>query len=296
MGYATYQKGNDYDNYFVKLIRGIKKKIVENNDDFLLVCVGVTGSGKSNLSLHGYELYDADNMSINNIAFKESDFADRLEYVSKQEHLKFLCYDEANVNKRNSMKTWNKDLIDIYFSIRGKNILHWWNNPSVEMIDKAFVKEKINGLIYVATKSKDKPRIYYFFRKEDLLKILYNENDCLTLDKLASNRRNAFYIGCFKKYKGKLLDAYLCKKEERMDCKITDFKNKYGTKEVLLNASQIARKLNMSNDVVYKLINKYIKEDKLLLNTHYIINGVGQKKFKEEAINLFDKNKQSLTT
>lgn len=287
----TYNKTKDYDDNFENLIFSIKNKIVNLNDDFLMVCVGDTGSGKSNLSLHGYELYhnhfDIVPTDINNIAFKEGDFADRLDYVSRQPMPKFLCYDEANVSKRNSMKTWNKDLIDIYFSIRGKNIFHWWNNPSVEMIDKAFVKEKINGLIYVVTKTKDKPRTYLFFRKEDLLKLLKTETDRLTLDILKKNYHKAFYIGCFKSYKGDLYKQYLEKKEERMDDKILAFKNKYGTKEMLYDKSKLCKKLNIGR-VAFESMFKRMKDNgSLELNKHYVISAVGKNLFKEDSLSIF---------
>lgn len=286
-----YVKGNSYDENFKHLIKGVKDKIIKGNDDFLMVCVGDTGTGKSNLSLHAYEeyysLYEQKPENIDNIAFKESDFADRLDFVSKQEMPKFLCYDEANVNKRNSMKTWNKDLIDIYFSIRGKNIFHWWNNPSVEMLDKTFVKEKLNGLIYVMTKTKDRPRIYLFFRKEDLLKLLKNENDVLTLDVLKKQYHKAFFIGCFKKYNGDLYNMYLAKKEERMDDKISMFKDKYGTKEILLNKEQVMKRINIKRVAFDSLFKRMKDNGSLVLNKHYVVSAVGKSLFKEDSIAIF---------
>ena len=48
----------DYDDQFPMLVKAINKKITEGKDDFMLMCVGETGTGKSALMMHAYELYD----------------------------------------------------------------------------------------------------------------------------------------------------------------------------------------------------------------------------------------------
>ena len=131
-----------YSDNFVDMISAAVKRI-SKDDDFLLMCVGETGSGKSVLTLHGYELVDPENCSIDFISFCPEDHAKGMkDLMQKKEGVRFIANDEANIQKRNSSTKYNKDLIDLYFSIRGLNFFHWWNNPSLDIIDKVFIREK----------------------------------------------------------------------------------------------------------------------------------------------------------
>jgi len=47
-----YNEEKDYDEHLPIIVNQIKTHINSNDDDFLTIIVGDTGSGKSNLGLH----------------------------------------------------------------------------------------------------------------------------------------------------------------------------------------------------------------------------------------------------
>ena len=113
-------------------------------------------------------------------------------------------------------------MIDLYMAIRGLQMLHIWCNPSIDMVDKFFIEERLKGLIYCPSKEA-KARVYYFFRKNDLLAI-FNKYGHLKLHLLHRVRKKyAYYRGWSKAYNGPLLEEYLAKKESRMDEKVEEF-------------------------------------------------------------------------
>jgi hypothetical protein len=110
------------------------------------------------------------------------------------------------------------------------NIFHWWNNPSVDIIDKPFIKDRVTGLFLITTHTVDKPRIYYYFDKKALLQVLhkYKNLDYETLSKV--KKKYAMYKGWFRDYNGYLKKDYLAKKNPRMEEKVREFKAMFGTK------------------------------------------------------------------
>lgn len=289
---AKYDKNYPYDENFIKLITEIIPERIKKNDDYFIFCTGVTGSGKTHLALHCEDLYMKEKADIKYIALKKEDFASALKEAKNSPQPRFCCYDEANVSKRDSLTKWNKDIIDLYFSIRGLGIFHWWNNPSVEMLDKALVREKINGLIFVATKNNDRPRTYYYFTKEKIMEMLEIYN-ILTIPLLKEKaRRHASYVGCFKAYNGKLLKDYLIKKESRMEDKIEDFFNKYGeniTKKFNLKISDIGNKIGVRDKKALRRYFNDLKEmNKIIENEHYVITVAGRTYFNESCLKLFE--------
>jgi energy-coupling factor transporter ATP-binding protein EcfA2 len=258
-----------YDDDFKILISSILKKI-SKDDDYLLMCVGDTGCGKSVLTLHAYEIVDPDNCSINNISFCPEDHASAMQALMSKEGIRFIANDEANIQKRNSTTKYNKDLIDLYFSIRGLNFFHWWNNPSLDIIDKVFIKEKINGVIYIFNKETKYPRGYVFFSKEAMLKII-DKYKTITLDILKKNKgKYATYQGWFRDYKGKLREPYSKKKKERMENKVNDFFTKYGGD--LLKPNDVAKELHITTQCVRDRTTKLIEREELIEGEDYTIS------------------------
>lgn len=228
---AKHNKNRDVDELFERFINNfVKPSVTKKDDDVLVLCVGKTGSGKSMLMLHGYEIYAGDEASIEYVSFNRNNLADNMykcRYVSKG--FRFNGYDEANVSKRDALSQFNKALLDVYYSIRGLNIFHWWNNPSIDMIDKPFIVDRVTGLFLITTHSVDRPRVYYYFEKNKLLDIFkkYGNLNYETLNKV--KRKYAKYKGWFRDYTGFLKQHYLDKKNPRMEEKLLDFKNKFGT-------------------------------------------------------------------
>jgi len=282
---APYDPNRSYDIMFEKIILGIRDRIKDKDDDFMVMCFGSTGTGKSNLMLHSYELYDTEGCTVDNIGLNPKDFATAINNASKTKGFRYCGNDEANVSKRDHSTKWNKDILDLYFAIRGLRIFHWWNNPSLDMIDKPFIEEKIKGFIFISTKDINKPRVYYYFRKKDLLN-LYEKHGNLKINVLKKHcKEYAYYKGWFRKYEGKLLQAYLDKKEVRMEEKVENFYQKYGSGE-RLSMTEMAKRLGVSRTTVKKFINQLMDDGELSETYHYTINEMGRKTYTTDAYEL----------
>jgi len=237
---VKYNSERQYDSGFDYVLSQISDSIKNKDDDMLLMCVGDPGTGKTSLGLYAMEKYMGDRCDVKYIGLTREDFAGALKLAKDDPMPRFCMNDEANISKRDSLTKFNKDMIDLYYSIRGLQIFHWWNNPSLDMIDKPFIEERISGVIFIFTKTVNKPRLYYYFTKQKLLAMLekYGNLKLTTIKKIA--KKYAFYRGWFRPYNGPLWEPYMVKKRSRMNGKVDDFYMKYsnnkGTKYSRKNA------------------------------------------------------------
>lgn len=278
---AYYNSNRKYDKLLSLFIKNyVKKSVIEKDDDVLVLCIGKTGSGKSMLMLHAYEDYAGSLATIDYISFNRSNLADNLDNVKNVEvGFRFNGYDEANVSKRDATSKFNKALLDVYYAIRGLNIFHWWNNPSVDMIDKPFIKDRVTGLFLIVTHDVDRPRVYYYFEKNKLLQILdkYKNLDYQTLKKV--RKKYALYKGWFKDYDGFLKKDYLDKKNPRMEEKLTQFKNDFGNKDNTVLVDLYGKShdelfdssyINVKAGYASSTLRKFRNEGVLLEGDHYV--------------------------
>lgn len=288
---AGYDRNRDYDVIYEKIIGYIREGIGKKDDDFLLLYAGSPGTGKSTLMLHGYELYDTEGCNVEYIGFDPKSHAQALKNCEEKPLPRFCADDEANVNRRAWNSTANRDKIDLYLAIRGLNIFHAWCNPSVDLIDKFFIEERIKGLIYIV--NKESPRIYYYFRKQDLLQ-LYEKHGNLklrTLEKFA--KQYAYYKGWFKDYNGKLKKSYLERKGSRMSYKVNDYYKKYG--EETYSQREVAAKAGIHEMTVSAKKKQLIKEGFLVEGEHYYKSGAGLTRFTDKGLEVFRKYKELLS-
>lgn len=213
------EKGHDEGVY--KIIESVNQGL-NGDDDFLLLVIGPTGTGKSSLMLHFYEAFDPEGCDIKYIGLNRYAHAEALKNAKDKPDKRFCSNDEADISKRDHATKYNKNILKLMWQIRGLNIWHWWNNPSGDMIDKPLIEERINGVIYMNDKSKDKPRIYHYFTKKALIEIFEKEKN-LKWQTLEKYKRLAFYVGAFTKYEGKLKKDYLVEKEKKMASAVDDF-------------------------------------------------------------------------
>jgi hypothetical protein len=282
---APHDSTRRVDIVFSNLINKLALPLLtEKDDDILVLCVGETGSGKSMLMLHAYDEFAGEEAIIDNISFNRENLADNLDRIkSLPKHLRFNGYDEANVSKRDATTKFNKALLDVYYTIRGLNIFHWWSNPSLEMIDKPFIKDRVTGVFLITTKSMDRPRTYYYFKKEKLLQIFkkYNNLDYETLNRV--KKKYASYKGWFKDYTGVLKQPYLDKKNPRMDEKLLEFKAKFGTKvdrrgSKVYTLNQVSGLIKYAKQTIYnKVKTGFFADDE------FIKNGAGSEVLLNEA-------------
>lgn len=275
-----YKAGKLYDDGLRFVVQNIRQSVVEKDDDALILCCGTTGTGKTSLMFHAYEEYDAEGATIDQVALTRKDFAGALKTAKDAPGLRFAGYDESNVNKRDSTTRFNKVVIDLYFSIRGLRIFHWWNNPSVDYIDKVFIEERLKGVIFIFTKDKKRPRLYYYFRKRDIL-ALYERVGDLKLRTLKKHaRRYAYYRGWFLPYNGRLWAEYLKKKDERMAEKVEEFFAEYGGE--LVARPELQKELGVSRSTINEWESR-ARAEGVLGPEHIKINGAGRVFYTQEG-------------
>lgn len=271
---APFIKDQEYDALFEKVIKSIDQGL-KNDDDFLLICGGDPGTGKTRLMFHAYTIYAGEQAVIQQVALNPRDFAIVIDRASKLKVKRFAGFDEANVSKREALTKWNRKLIDLYMNIRGLNILHWWNNPSVEMLDKPFIEERVKGMIFILTKSKDKPRVYFYFTKDGLLRLLEEQGNLKKRTIAKHGHQYAYYVGWFKDYTGPLLAAYSVMKGDRMMEKVRDFRDEFAPTEKM-SVAAYAKQSGISASTAGKIIRYGVESKTLEEGKHYCLNGTGQ--------------------
>lgn len=274
--------GREYDELFERVIDSIVAVTEQKDDDFLLICVGETGTGKSRLMLHGYGRYDPREASVDYIGLNRKKHARALRLAKQKKRRRFTGDDEANVSKRDALTKYNKDRIDLYYAIRGLNIFHWWNNPSLDMIDKPFIEERVRGVIVVITKGKD-VRFYYYFTKKGILKLLEKHGNLKLQTLKKHGPQYAHHLGWFRDYKGHLLKPYLAEKNQRMDDKVEDFFAKYGGEETL-SLRAVINRLGIANATGVKYARLALREGVLPPESR---TPTGQWVFTEETLEDF---------
>lgn len=279
-----------YDDHFRKVI-SIAQQSTESDDDCLLICAGDTGSGKTRLLLHAYELYAGTEADSNQIALSRHRFARALKNTY-QLRKKFLGYDEANITSREAITRWNRELIDIYMNIRGLNIFHWWNNPSLQLLDKPFIEERVKGIFFITTKHRDKPRSYYFFTQAGFLRMLETHGNVKHNTIRRYGRRYATYMGWFRDYKGPLLSIYQQQKIDHMKEKVSRFVLEFGGEETR-TVNHLSVEIGHSHTTVKKAIDYLINNKEFLENEHYHRTPSGRLRIHPEAKDLLQETLHS---
>lgn len=273
-------EGEGIGEFFKALAVRIRERMKATEDNCTIMCFGPTGSGKTTLGFHFGSAYNGGaGVNPDVVGLDKKSWAQALNIVRDDEG-SFAMNDEANISKRDAMSQYNKDTIDLLFSIRGKMFCLWLNNPSLEMIDKPLVEEGlINFFIFISKKQKE----YLLFTMDAMLKFLRAHGN-LKFDTV--NRYGAAFAswrGRFGKYSGADWSAYLDKKQARMDGKIDTFVKKYarGKRVSLMKAAKIL-------DVSYPTARKYAVlavEDGLFSKSEVMsIAGVWQ--FSDEHLDL----------
>lgn len=297
---VPYIEGRAYDPLLEKIAKGAFSHIDKNDDDIFWLIVGKRGRGKSTIALHLLEgNVPEERLKSDLLSHSVNQFADQLDVVADGPKPRMICYDEANVSKREALTKANRRILDLYFKIRGMNIFHIWCNPSLDMIDKPFIKEIVNGIIYVShvqPPTSKHPRYYYYFKQADVLKI-YEEFGKLDLDvfkQVKVRKRYCYFRGWFHDYQGVLKEEYSSLKKARMLDEIKRFKKDFGTtQEALADVDSEGRGL-MSTGQLAKIVGRhpqsirnYCKAGIFKENEHFIYSMSGLRRFKPVAIDYF---------
>lgn len=267
---APYVPGRVVDEFFERLVKGSKKQMARIDDDAVFVCFGTAGTGKTTLMMHALGFY-ADEPSLASVALTRKDFAQALHRLTKESKDLFVGNDEGNVSKREALTSWNRDIIDLYFAIRGKKAMHWWNNPSLDYLDRVFVEERVKFVIFCFSKGAS-VRKYRVFTKDSVLRMLDKEGDLRSYTFRKKGERYALYEGWFKAYTGPLWAEYLGKKEDRMDEKLIEFNAKYGLEDAQ-SVLTAAERLGVSNHTLKRALVWAADAGKLEKGVDYTLKG-----------------------
>lgn len=259
---AEHKDGELYDVMLPRIIGIARKNILnpQKNDDALFLVCGATGTGKSNLTLHGVTIFTP-HPDHRQISLSTESFADSVKRgLDLPKGERFIDYDETEVGKREGMSKWNRDMIKLYFKIREEGFLHFWNHPSPNNIDLEFIRERVNGLFLCIDKSVKRPRRYYFFTKDRLLDFLERFKFLGTRNLIRYANEYAVYRGSFCAYKGDLLEEYKKNKKEGMRQAINDFSSQYGNGQSTYTAPKAAKQLKLSISTIKKLVAELTNE------------------------------------
>ena len=161
------------------------------------------------------------------------------------------------------------------------------------MIDKPFIKDRLKGCFLITTKSIDKPRIYYYFDQNGLLRILdkYKNLDFKTIRKV--RKKYAVYKGWFRDYKGPLRQPYLNKKNPRMHEKVDEFFAKYGAKYNLDNGKVLtAGKLKDLTYYSTTHIQRLVGQGVLVGGVDYEVGSMPRRFFEHSILKIYDHQKE----
>jgi hypothetical protein len=267
---APYSKDRLFDEYLEGFLRSVKARMRLNSDDVVFMCVGTTGTGKTSLMFHALSLY-SESPSLSSVALTRKDFAQALFRLTSAVDEPFVGYDEGNVSRREALTQWNRDVIDLYLAIRGKRAFHWWNNPSLDYIDRVFLEERVKFVVFCFSKGAH-VRKYRLFTKDNLLRMLDREGDLRLYTLRKHGHKYAAYEGWFKAYSGPLWGDYLGKKEDRMDEKLLDFNAKYGLEDVQ-SVLQAASRLGVSDKLLKRALVWAADAGKISKGVDYTVKG-----------------------
>lgn len=283
------EPGRKYDAAFESLMKGVRKR-QSKGDDYLLFISGDTGSGKSTLATHALEIVYGPDFDIDQMALSTEEFARALK-TAKETDKKYIVYDEAFVNRRRWNSDTNNSLIELYFKIRAMSIFHIWCNPSVEIIDKVFTKERIKALIYVYPSAPNVwPKRYAFIPKDNIIQIIteHKSLEQAVLHKYA--HRYARYIGYFAQMSAPIWAKYCKKKDSAVDFAADEFISKFGANDFKYRKSHIAREAGVHARTIEAWFINLQKKGLIEENKHFIHNANGFALFNKEGLSVLLQN------
>ena len=141
----------------------IRKAVINNDRDFVMVIDGEEGSGKSVLAQQIAKKLDP-TFTIENITFNSDQFIDRLKKAPKHS---CIILDEAfsSANSRSALTEVNRSLIGVATEMRQQNLFVIIVIPSFFDLDKYFALWRCRALFHVYFNSKGGRGSYIIFPK-----------------------------------------------------------------------------------------------------------------------------------
>jgi len=171
--------------------------------------------------------------------------------------------------------------MNLYMKNRALNIYHIWCNPSAEQLDRFFIKEKIKGIFFCASKDSIM-RPYYFIPRQKMLKIL-DKYKSLGEDVIRRVvKEYALYKGWFRDYHGKIREEYKSKKLEVTKDVSEEFVNKWSKQNQDNTTEYTTNQVRKALSASWETVMNYRKS--LEEGVHYFRNDWGRYRYYPEGI------------
>lgn len=276
-----YTPGEKIGPLFKKYVRGARELTLKKDDDFVMIIVGGTGVGKSNLGLWVQDTV-VPNPRIQQVALTREDLSKAFVDATKDPVVqRYVQYDEGKLNRRDWNSQWSKELLEIYHDVRGLNIFHVWCTAFPNLLDREFVRERVNALVFCYDKGENRPRQFLLFTKQDLLQFL-EKNDGLSMPLLKRyGKAHATMQSYFSQYDGPMREAYLQRKDNRMMERVSAFYQRWGAGN--LTFKEAADRLGVSDKTVASWISTVGDEGE-----HFVTLGSGLRRITPEGMRVLE--------
>ena len=274
----------------------------EKDQNYTILCSGVTGGGKSTLMLHknivlGVKDFERMAFSIPTMAssykvakelrddlykqYKKLFLSlglstDKAHKMAKQESAGVVWdVDELKVYSSKHASSFNTDFFDLMLSVRYKNYFVWANAPSPRAIDRKFLEEKIfDAFLYVHSAQAR----YWWFSYDGFMRM---NKDCGGYDAPIIEKYGDYYAefdGYFHQVSNELFSEYEEYKRSAVDDVEDKFIETYGDGEVY-SMVRAAKKLETSAVTLRKYVQE-MQDNNLLPES--MVSPTGIWKIKEE--------------
>lgn len=223
------------------------------NQNFTVLCVAETGGGKSTLGIHANLICEGD-LTLDRYAFDIQSTAESYDLAKTMAedgvHGVFWDIDELKLYSRRSNSSFNVDMIDLLFSVRGFNIVTWANIVSLSAIDKLLVEEQsFDAIAYIyASQAR-----FMWFTYKGFMRMVRNHGNYKHSTFQEYGKYYAEFDSYFSAAPDELYALYDARKREGMRKVSEEFVNKYSGGDVVsLN------KASKAIDVSPKTLKKYV--------------------------------------
>jgi len=280
--------------------------VKDKDQNFTVLCAGVTGGGKSSLGIHANLLVDS--VDFERYAFDQPSTADSYKAASDEAKRRYdFFYDKFLVDGVGSSEAdrlarrasagvfWNIDELKAYSaqhaskfnteffsllqSVRFKNLFTWMNAPSIRAIDRRYIEEQIfDAFIFIYAAQS---RFWYFtFKQFQRLVDDVGSYDIPSLLKFGD--RFADFDGYFSRVPRVVEDEYVVFKRRLVEGVDERFIENFGS-DSGMNLKQAMKALDIKSNHTFKTyFNKAVEQG--LVNPSDCKTGSGNWKLSDDHI------------
>lgn len=290
-----------YDKPIDKRSKLMLLKIIDRlkntEDDFRMLIVGDTGSGKSHLGLWFYELGAGKSATVDCIGTNRESYAEAMYNANKLKKsgvpVVYCINDEADLHSTEVMTKYNKAVQRVMAQNRGAGLFHIWCMPNPERMQSDYIDDVFDAVVYIRDKHMNKPRTFAVFAGKKMKDLRFDKKgrkrklSFALLDSASKKPSKRSFLGCFVEYDGFLREEYTKKKMEKISDTIETFYEEFGSKTY--TQADLMRDWSVSEPTARKYLRKALADEVLKEGVHFkksavgkiIINNDGKRKIEE---------------